>query len=69
MKRTNLKVFRIKHFMTQAEIAELVGCNRITYASVENGKRNGRPIFWNAFKSAFNLTDEELSELMKCEED
>ena len=67
--RTNLKVFRVQHKLSQAEMAERIGCQRTTYTAVENGARNGRLTFWNALQSAFNLPDTEIWGLMKIDED
>ncbi|AVJ48881.1 hypothetical protein [Lactobacillus phage PMBT4] len=36
-KRTNLKVFRIKHNLTQEELAEKLGVSAAHYGSVERG--------------------------------
>ncbi len=63
--RTNLKIFRIKHCLTQEEMAQKIGCIRPTYSAIENGKREGRKAFWNDLQLAFALTDEEICELKK----
>lgn len=67
MSRTNLKVFRIKQGLTQAEIAKKIGCNRTTYAEIENGKRSGRESFWQKLQEAFSIPDAEIWELTKKE--
>jgi len=54
--------------MTQQEIADKIGVDRMTYSAIENGKRDGSMRFWNALKKAFNLEDAELMELMKVEQ-
>lgn len=66
--RTNLKVFRIKHFLTQGEIAEKIGCTRSTYSAIERGKRDGGKIFWKSFQRVFHISDEEMWALWKNEE-
>lgn len=65
--RTNLKVFRVKHNLTQEEMANRIGCIRPTYSAIENGKREGRKTFWGDLQIAFGLTDDEIQELMKVD--
>lgn len=67
MCRHNLYMFRCNNRMTQDEIAEKIGCNRSTYAAIENGTREGRMSFWEKLKSAFRLSETEVWELMKVE--
>ena len=68
MERTNLKVFRIKLKLSQAEIAEVIGCNRGTYAAIEKGVRNGSVGgFWNKLQKAYSTAN--IGELMKVDED
>lgn len=66
--RTNLKVFRIKHHLTQAQMAEKIGHSRPAYTAIETGKRDGRAYFWNELQRAFNIPDDEMWELMQIEE-
>lgn len=66
--RTNLKIFRIRQHMSQAEISEKIGCSRATYTAIENGKRAGRPQFWKDLKKAFGLCDADMWKLMMNEE-
>lgn len=66
MERTNLKLLRVKNKMTQAEFAALIGCNRLTYAAIENGARTGRKIFWKSIERLF--PHENIMELMKVDE-
>lgn len=65
MARTNLKIFRVKQHMTQAEFSEKIGYQRATYAAIEKGKRGGRQRFWKDLQQAFNIPDGEIWELMK----
>lgn len=67
--RTNLKVFRIRRKLSQAEIAEKIGCRRSTYTAIENGQRNGRLSFWTALQAAFDVPDTEIGGLMKIDEE
>lgn len=63
MKRLNLKLFRFSNFLTQAEMAQKIGCPRTTYQMIECGLRNGRLSFWNKVKTNFNLSDKRLEPL------
>lgn len=67
--RTNLKIFRVKHRLSQEEMAKKLGYSRATYAAIESGKRAGKQVFWIDFQEAFNVPDEELWGYMKNEED
>ena len=67
--RTNLKLFRVRLKLTQAQIAEKIGVRRSTYAAIENGDRDGSMRFWNGLKTAFELSDSEYVELMKRDEE
>lgn len=69
MERTNLKVFRTKQKMTQEEMANCIGYMRATYSAIESGKRNGRQAFWKDLQAAFNISDAEMWELMKKDEE
>lgn len=66
--RTNLKVFRVKQHLSQAEFADKVGYSRPSYSAIESGTRNGRTYFWNKVQQAFNLPNEVMWELMKVDE-
>ena len=65
IKRDNLYLFRCTHRLSQQEMADKIGVDRMTYAKVENGKSDGSMRFWNALKAAFDLDDCHLMELMK----
>lgn len=67
--RTNLKLFRVRHNLTQQAMAKKIGFDRNTYASIENGKRDGSMKFWKALQYSFFITDIELMELMKVDEE
>lgn len=66
--RKSLKLFRVGLNLTQAEMAEKIGCGRAMYSYVENGKRAGRQMFWNSLQKAFDIPDEEMYGLMKNED-
>lgn len=65
--RTELKLFRVKQKLSQAEMAEKIGCSRATYQSIENGKRVGRRMFWKLLQASFNLSDLEIESLQANE--
>lgn len=67
--RTNLKVFRVAHKLTQAEIAAKLGVSRQTYAYVERGERLGTQSFWDTLQQVFNVPDSEMYSLMKIDND
>jgi DNA-binding XRE family transcriptional regulator len=69
LKRTNLKVFRVKLGLSQAEFAAFVGVTRNTYAAVESGKSCGRLRFWENLRIKFDLRESELKELKKTDEE
>ena len=63
--RTNLKLFRVKQHLTQEEMADRLGCARVTYSAIEKGTRNGRDYFWNALQQSFDIPDEDMWLLKK----
>lgn len=66
--RMNLKLFRIKHKLTQAKFAEKIGVSRANYRAVEKGKRNGDlEDFWHSLQKVFGVPDEEMFALTKIE--
>lgn len=67
--RTNLKVLRVKHKLSQEQMAEKLGYRRATYSAIENGKRTGRQAFWLDFQKAFDIPDSELWGYMKNDEE
>lgn len=66
--RNNLYLFRHGMRLSQAEMAQRIGCSRATYSSIECGARNGTMTFWNKLQKAFNLTDEKKGVLQAVEE-
>ena len=67
--RTELKVLRTRHKMTQGEFADKLGLNRANYAMIEIGKRNGTMAFWNKIQTTFNIPENDMWSLMKNEEE
>lgn len=63
--RTDLKILRIKHNLTQTDIAQKLGVSKSTYNLVEQGKRNGSKKFWLAVQNLFELGDAEVWKLQK----
>lgn len=66
-KRTNLKLFRVAHNLSQAEMAAKIGYTRASYTAIEAGKREGRDAFWNALQKAFNIDDADMWALKKID--
>lgn len=64
-KRDNLYLFRCSKRLSQQEMADKIGVDRMTYAKIENGKSDGSMRFWNALKAAFAIDDRVLLGLMK----
>lgn len=62
--RINLKIFRVKHGLSQEAISEKIGCKRGTYSAIECGVRSGKPSFWQKLQKAFDVPDAEMWELM-----
>ena len=52
-KRHNLYMFRCSKRLSQQEIADKIGVDRMTYSKIENGKSDGSMRFWNALKEAY----------------
>ena len=67
--RTELRVFRVRQKMTQAQFAEKIGVGRALYASVENGSRNGTLYFWQRFKDAFDIPESDIWRYTQNDED
>lgn len=61
--RTDLKVLRIKHHLTQAQLAEKLGVSYATYNLIEQGKRKGSVEFWRKIQNTFNLADADMWQL------
>lgn len=63
--RDNLKIFRIRKHLTQAEMAEKIGYSRSCYQSIENGTNAGRDCFWRDLQAAFGIPDSEMWNLKR----
>ena len=62
-KRTELKLFRIRHDLSQEQIAEKLGFSRAHYAKFENGVQDTTLRFLEALQNAFGMTIAEAVKL------
>lgn len=69
MDRRNLKVFRVRHGLTQCQMALKIGVSRSIYAEVEKGTRNCSQTFLEKLQKAFNIPDEDMWTLTKIYND
>lgn len=60
IKRHNLKVLRIKHNLTQQQLADQLGVSVSTYNLIENGQRRGSQEFWLKLQNLLQLEDGEV---------
>lgn len=63
--RNGLYMFRHSKRLSQSEIAEIIGCSRQTYSSIETGARDGTMKFWHKLQTAFDIADADIGGLMK----
>lgn len=63
--RTNLKVFRVKHGLTQQQMADRLCYTRASYQAIETGKRNGQKAFWDTLQYAFAIPSADMWELQQ----
>ena len=61
--RNNLKVFRAKHDLTQADLAERIGVTRKTINTIETGRFVPSTVLALKLARAFGVSVEELFEL------
>lgn len=64
--RNKLKILRVTNEYNQKEMAELMDVSYPAYRLIEVGKTRGNTDFWLTLQKKFNLSDNELVELMKC---
>lgn len=67
--RNGLYMFRHSKKLSQRAFAEIIGCSRATYSSIECGSRNGTMTFWRKLQTAFDISDAEIGGLMRIDED
>ena len=60
MTRHNLKLLRVKHNLTQQQLADQLGVSVSTYNLVENGQRRGSQCFWLKLQKLLQLEDGEV---------
>lgn len=65
--RVNLKIQRIKRLMSQGEAADAIGIDRTTYSNLERGEIQGSFSTWKKVQKAFNISDDEMWEVMQNE--
>ena len=58
---TNLGRLRLKADITQAEMAERIGCHRMTYRGWERGSRTPDPCWFQKIAAALGCTVEEAT--------
>ena len=63
--RLDLKMWRLKNGYRQEDVAKTMGMSRVTYQSIELGKRDGRQSFWERLQKAYDIPDAEMWLLMK----
>ena len=63
--RTDLKVLRVKHGLTQTDLAKMLGVSVATYCLIEQGKRRGSVENWLKIQQIFKLGDAEVWNLQK----
>ena len=61
--RNNLKVFRARHDLTQADLAERIGVTRKTINTIETGRFVPSTVLALKLARAFGVSVEELFEL------
>lgn len=61
--RLNLRLLRVKNGLTQDQMAERLGVTRSTYCNIENGKSDGRGVFWMTVEKEFPGVN--IGEMMK----
>ncbi len=65
--RTQLKVFRVLHKLSQGEMAARLGYGRPYYGHVESGRQKGSAEFWERLQAAFGLADVVVEELKQID--
>lgn len=61
---TSLKILRVRHGLTQEEMALKLTMSRQAYAKIENGQGNGNITFWSKVQRVFNISSEEMWDLI-----
>lgn len=64
-----LRDYRKRARLTQAELAEMVGCKRVNIARIETGVINGSVSLWLRIQDALKLSSNELIDALKDKEE
>ena len=56
MRYPRLRQLRMEHFLTQRQIAELLGCTPNQYSKYERGKRNMPLRYWLALACYYHVS-------------
>lgn len=60
MKRKNIQHLRVENGLTQKEFGETLGVTSQYISLIESGKANGSYMFWQRFKTTYQIPDEEI---------
>lgn len=66
--RIELKLLRIKHQLTQQELAKELGVSCATYNLIESGQRKGSIEVWTKIQQLFNISDADVWSLYSKKE-
>lgn len=61
---TSLKILRVRQGLTQEEMAKKLNMSRQAYAKIENGQGDGNITFWSKVQRTFNISSEEMWDLI-----
>ena len=64
----SLRILRVKYGLNQEEMAQRLGMSRQNYGLIETGKAPGNIRFWSKVQQEFNLSGEDMWELISNEE-
>ena len=64
---TSLKILRVRQGLTQEEMARKLTMSRQAYAKIENGLGDGNITFWSKVQRTFNISSEEMWDLINDE--
>ena len=63
--RRALKLLRHEKELRQEDMARLLKVDRVTYAAIERGVRDGSFKLWERFQQVFHISDADMWKLMK----
>lgn len=67
--RTKLVFKRKMLGLSQQKVADGAGITRAYYASIETGRRNPTTKIWASLSQVLGITDEELGEMIRLDQD